>query len=101
MEYVTINYSLNQTYNVHANIFANIIRKIEKDEDRIEIVEEPKIIISSSGQDVEFYINIKIKNKTNISEVLKSFTKKLEEQVKNAINSKPKNIQLILKGRFK
>ncbi len=100
MEFVTVNYSLNQTYNVHKNAFTQIVEKVASNFKELKLTEEMKINIVKGGEDIEFSIDIAVDKNCDASQVILNFSKAIEESVVDMINSKPSNIQIKLIRRF-
>jgi thiamine monophosphate kinase len=97
MDYVTINYSLNKTFNVHLDVFHSIIKKAFNEVDDVEMYKDPVVLIIKGGEDLELTIYIKPKSNNNQAENIKELIKTIENYIFDAINSKPNNIQLIIK----
>ncbi len=101
MEFVTVNYSLNQTYNVHKQVFIQIVDKVaanfKKD---LKIIKDVQINIIKAGENIEFIIETEISKTTNVSQTVQDFSKAIEERVVDIINSKPSNIQIKVTRRF-
>ncbi|CAM9151697.1 MMB_0454 family protein [Mycoplasma marinum] len=101
MEYVIVNYSLNQTYNVHKQVFIQIIEKAASNlKNELRIVNDIQANIFKLGSDVEFIIEIEVSKTAEVSQVILDFSKNIEERVVDVMNSKPSNIQIKVIRRF-
>ncbi len=101
MEFVTVNYSLNQTYSVHKNVFTQIVEKVASNfKKELRITEDIQANIVKGGEDIEFTIEIAIDKTGDASKIILDFSKAIEERVVDIINSKPSNIQIKLTRRF-
>ncbi len=94
MNYITVNYSLNQTYSVHKDAFTQTIKKEIKKHKNIKVIEGPSVSISGIGQNLNISAKIDIKGSNDEVKEITNFTSSIENCVFDLINSKPSNIKI-------
>ncbi|UVD81994.1 hypothetical protein NV226_01655 [Mycoplasma iguanae] len=100
MQYILLNYGLNKSYNIHQNVFVQVINNSLNAKKEIELIDEPIVSFVEQNTNVEIFINIKIKIDLDIIEIINHLTTSINEDMKNLIGVAPKNIQINYQGRF-
>lgn len=100
IEYLTINYGLNNTYNLNQKVFKTIVyRAAEKINSKIEI-EDVEVEITHNCTNVSIDFSFKIPKEMNLEKNMLFLRAKIVDYVINLIDISPSNIKMIYKGRI-
>ncbi|MCP4337198.1 MAG: hypothetical protein GY679_05125 [Mycoplasma sp.] len=94
MSYITVNYGLNQIYNVHTYAIKQIIEHTISKFKNIKLIEEVEVFIVNGGKSVESSIKIDVINSKAISDDITNLSSSIEDSVKTLINTKPSNVKI-------
>lgn len=100
MNYININYNLNQKYIVHENAFQSIVQFAIKEIPHIRLFDEPRISFDQKTKNISIFIEIKVKNNEKIEPIFKHLVSKINTEVKNLTDIKPQNIQIRFLGFY-
>ena len=94
MQFLSVNYSLNKTYNVEERVFVQVTKKAIKSCGNAKQVSVNVIITSEK----KLFISVIVQPKTpsNLEELFTTLSKKIEENVQALIERKPENIKISL-----
>ncbi|NQZ66249.1 MAG: hypothetical protein HRT99_03480 [Mycoplasmatales bacterium] len=98
MKFITINYSLNKTFFVEDDALKKMILKASENSNKSKIIDCEIIVHDNYSYLVELVI--KIKKGLSYKESLLELTSEIEKYSHNLIDSKPTNIQILIKGEF-
>ncbi|WP_416737946.1 MMB_0454 family protein [Mycoplasmopsis meleagridis] len=100
MNYVTVNYSVNQSYSISKHTFVQLVNNCINDTSFIKLSSEPKIVLIKKKNNVGFIINIEIKKGKNISTVINNFINELEMRFLSLLDLKPASIKICFNGTY-
>ncbi len=96
MEFISVNFSLNQIYQVEKSVFEEIAKKAIKKVKGITF-ESAEASLSKNHDDVSIIVTIKKEAKTNYDVVIPKAIEEVESLVFNLLDGKPKNIKIKFK----
>ncbi|MEA4115627.1 hypothetical protein VBM87_02430 [Mycoplasma sp. 744] len=100
MNYVTVNYSINQSYSIGEKTFIEIVNKSIENINYIKLISEPRIIFNKNKDNVGFVIDIKTKKGKNINDIINSFIEELEKKIISLLGIKPESIKICFLGNY-
>ncbi|UUM19161.1 MMB_0454 family protein [Mycoplasma sp. 1018B] len=100
MNYVTVNYSINQSYSIGEKTFIEIVNKSIENINYIKLISEPRIIFNKNKDNVGFVIDIKTKKDKNINDIINSFIEELEKKIISLLGIKPESIKICFLGNY-
>ncbi|MCK5945776.1 MAG: hypothetical protein KAG04_00745 [Mycoplasmataceae bacterium] len=94
MQFLSVNYSLNKTYNVEEQVFVQVTKKAIKSCGNSKLIDVNVKITSEK----KLFINITVepKNPNKLEQLFTTISKKIEENVQALIERKPENIKISL-----
>lgn len=95
MKYINVNYSLNSSFNVNANVFKDLVLHIQKSTNGINLSRDISINLLPDGKSFELHIYIKLDRNQKMIKIL-DFIKKIEDESNALAKIIPSNIQLII-----
>ncbi|MGY6172473.1 MMB_0454 family protein [Candidatus Mycoplasma pogonae] len=99
MEYVIVNYNLNNTYNIHRDVFTKVINNALEKHSEIILLKPVEIILVEKRTNIKIYVDFAIKKNYTLAAVAETIKAIIQQEVKNIIGIDPKNIQLNYQGR--
>ncbi|WP_029512712.1 MMB_0454 family protein [Mycoplasmopsis iners] len=100
MNYVTVNYSVNQSYSITEDAFVQLVHNCISDVPYIKLANEPRIIFTKSHDNVGFVIDVKIKKDKNFHTVINNFAKELENRFVALLDIKPESLKICFTGLY-
>lgn len=98
MNFVTVDFSLNQFFSVQESAFKGVIKHSFSKIKTVKLVNEPRISFEFDKKNIHIFLEIKVKSDIEIDNQLKEITKNIELGITNLIDTKPKNIQFNILG---
>ncbi len=95
MEFISINFSLNQIYQVEKSVFEDVSKEAVKKVKGVKFV-SADAELSKNNDDVSITISITKDAKLDLTKTFTSVTNEIEMLVFNLLDSKPNNIKIKL-----
>ena len=99
MGFVTVNYSLNQSYFVEKGVFEKIVKKAAADSKLIKL-NSFEVEMLKVKNDYKIEINVDIKSGASYKDAISELQTNIEDLSMNLIESKPENITIVIEGDF-
>ncbi|WKX02211.1 MMB_0454 family protein [Candidatus Mycoplasma mahonii] len=96
MEFISVDISLNDTYQVEKNVFINLIKKSITKVKNIEFT-SLEVEILKNKNDIVIAIEVKKNEKITLKDAILNVNDAVESAVFNLIEAKPQNIEIIVK----
>ena len=93
-EYININAKMNLVFKIEKNVIYNEINKIFASYSDIILTKDIEIKINDKKNNIEIFINFKMRNFKDFSKLVKQIILAIEQKT----NSKPLNINLVFEG---
>lgn len=100
MNYLTVNYGLNQSYSVNTTALEELINYCIKDIKGLKVDGKIKLTFTKDQQNVAISFNFKIKQNKNIAEIVNNFANDLEKKFILLLGLKPTNLQMNFVGFY-
>ncbi|GAA8716497.1 hypothetical protein oki361_22950 [Helicobacter pylori] len=97
-EYININAKMNLVFKIEKNVIYNEINKIFASYSDIILTKDIEIKINDKKNNIEIFINFKMKNFKDFSKLVKQIILAIEQKIIILTNSKPLNINLVFEG---
>ncbi|AWX69975.1 hypothetical protein HUN03_00355 [Mycoplasmopsis anatis] len=98
MNFVTVDFNLNQFFSVQESAFKEVIKYSFLKTKTVKLVNEPRISFEFDKMNIHIFLEIKVKSDIEIDNSIKEITKNIEQGITNLIDTKPKNIQFNIVG---
>ncbi|MBN3534602.1 MMB_0454 family protein [Mycoplasma procyoni] len=102
MEYVIVNYGLNQVYSIHKNAFAQTIKAVFVKNRDVKLDGDIEVVINNTNTnvsvDLAFYV---FETNQDFSDVVNNLLNSLKEAIKFLIGVEAENMTLQYKGKIK
>jgi hypothetical protein len=99
MEYINIKNNINQTTNIHKNVFLDIVKLMSSKIVDVKIEGEPEIVIVRKGKNVKISFNFTITKHSDLFTTINLIKKYINETIVNLFDLKPYNILMNYQGR--
>ena len=97
-EYININAKMNLVFKIEKNVIYNEINKIFASYSDIILTKDIEIKINDKKNNIEIFINFKMRNFKDFSKLVKQIILAIEQKIIILTNSKPLNINLVFEG---
>lgn len=97
-EYININAKMNLVFKIEKNVIYNEINKIFANYSDIILTKDIEIKINDKKNNIEIFINFKMRNFKDFSKLVKQIILAMEQKIIILTNSKPLNINLVFEG---
>ncbi|SFW05571.1 Uncharacterised protein [Chlamydia abortus] len=97
-EYININAKMNLVFKIEKNVIYNEINKIFDNYSDIILTKDIEIKINDKKNNIEIFINFKMRNFKDFSKLVKQIILAIEQKIIILTNSKPLNINLVFEG---
>ena len=97
-EYININAKMNLVFKIEKNVIYNEINKIFVSYNDIILTKDIEIKINDKKNNIEIFINFKMRNFKDFSKLVKQIILAIEQKIIILTNSKPLNINLVFEG---
>lgn len=97
-EYININAKMNLVFKIEKNVIYNEINKIFANCSEIILTKDIEIKINDKKNNIEIFINFKMRNFKDFSKLVKQIILAIEQKIIILTNSKPLNINLVFEG---
>ncbi|WP_027121563.1 MMB_0454 family protein [Mycoplasma leonicaptivi] len=101
--WINVPYHSNQVYVIQENVIEEVVLNSLKGIKKVKLINNVDININNNHTDLCLKLNIKIKNSdknVDVYNTIKTLTNTVEENIKQLIDKKPKNIQIIWQGFY-
>ncbi|AAT28038.1 MMB_0454 family protein [[Mycoplasma] mobile] len=100
LDYLTINYGLNYTYNLNQDVFHKIIKQAANRVSQDIYIENTEVQITNNCTNVSIGFSFKLTKKANLEKLMNLLRTKINEYIINLIDINPANIKMIYSGRM-
>ncbi len=97
MQFVTVNFALNQKYHVEKSAFLQVVKKAIMKLAGVKFISSD-VVIDSAGEQLKIFIEAAFDGTKPVNEMINLVTSSVERSIQDLIDTKPKNIQIVIKG---
>jgi hypothetical protein len=99
MEYINIKNNINQTTNIHKNVFLDIVNLISSKILDVKVAGEPEIVIVRKGKNVKISFDFTLSKSSDLFATVNLVKKYVNETIVGLFDIKPYNILMNYQGR--
>ncbi|UWD33994.1 MMB_0454 family protein [Mesomycoplasma molare] len=101
MNYVIVNYGLNQVYTVYKQAFIQTIKAVFSKNPNVKLENNIEIKFNSTNTNISMILSFfTIENKKDFTTIFNNLINSLKETINLLIGTEPENISLLYKGKI-